>query len=212
MSCRPKAFGLNAPTGAVRAWPSSHAWSPHFVLPPFRFLSLECGVRAILELARTIGHRAPETRRLGTCPRRVLPLRLAQEPVRLAGLLRQPLRVADRLLVAHADHRPPAASPAVVRRSGAAAPGHARVPLVGRDLILAGGERLGDRDRVLRTLVVVPVGLSRRRRPRWAFAALRPCRLRTDQRQKMNRPTTCTYLPGLYYMICTICKAFPFHR
>ena len=30
-------FGLNAPTGAVRAWPSSHAWSPHSSFQPFGF-------------------------------------------------------------------------------------------------------------------------------------------------------------------------------
>ena len=48
--------------------------------------------------------------------RGVLPLRLARQPVALARLRRQPLRIGHRILPRHVDHRTPATTPAFVVR------------------------------------------------------------------------------------------------
>src|SRR5262249_17315535 len=86
-------------------------------------------------------------------PRRVFPLRFAQQPVRLASRARQPRHIFFGVVPRYIGHWATAFAPARFARAlvaGAAAGSHAGVPLRERHLELAHGERLGERDRALR--------------------------------------------------------------
>ena len=99
--------------------------------------------------------RAPVVRRIRPRTHRVLPLRFAEQAVRLSRPLREPAHVLLRILPAHVDCRPVPPAPAlVVRRVRAAAGAVARVPLGEGDLIPPHRERPADRDPMPRAFVL----------------------------------------------------------
>ncbi len=73
--------------------------------------------------------------------------------VLLAGFLPQPRYVGLDIVPAQFDHGPEAAAPVVGPIALAAAAGDAGFPLLEGDLVPADGKGLGDRNRVLRTLL-----------------------------------------------------------
>jgi hypothetical protein len=92
---------------------------------------------------------APETPR-STSPRGVLPLRLAEQAVFLAGDPGQPSDVLLGIIPTHVDNRPIISAPAVVPRFQTGTGGNAGIPFGKRHLGFANREGLGDRDFVLR--------------------------------------------------------------
>src|SRR5262249_8376446 len=89
--------------------------------------------------------------RRGARPRRVLPFRFREQPVRLAGLAAQPFHIGLRIEPRDIDDRTVAPSPALVIRPEAPAAALSRtgVPFLEGHLEPADGERLCDRHAVL---------------------------------------------------------------
>ena len=96
-------------------------------------------------------------------PRHVLPLRFAQQPVRLPRRLRQPAHEGLRIRPAHVHHRPRPAPPSlVVGMVRTPAPAPACLPLRERHLVHAHRERLGNPHRMHRAFVAFPFAFARR--------------------------------------------------
>ena len=98
-----------------------------------------------------------------TCPRHVLPLRLAQQPILLASLSRQPANVLLRVLPTHVDDRASPPTPTTVIGTVRATTGPAaRVPLLDRHLVHAHRKRLRNRHPVDRSFISTASVLPRR--------------------------------------------------
>ena len=84
---------------------------------------------------------APTVARRRARTRRILPLRLARQPIRLAGLTRQPRHIRLGVLPRHVDHRPAATAPGAVIRLAVARRLHETVVLLERHLVHPQRER-----------------------------------------------------------------------
>ena len=105
----------------------------------------------------------PVIARLRPRSRHVLPLRLAQQPISLTRLPRQPPHVFPRILPAHVDDRtgPPSPAPVSGIVSTSAAPA-TRIPLTKRHLVHPHRYRLSYRHSVHRSFIIAPPFLTRR--------------------------------------------------
>ena len=149
MSCRPQAFAPKLPAGAVLLW--SH-W-----LPQSRQLALLTPISSPQLYAVSVPARAAYSHS-----------GLAQQPIRLPRLPRQPLHVALGVVPTHDNHRTPTASPSILRDVLApwtAPVPRTRVPLRERHLVPAHRERRSDGHLVYRAPVVVAHPVRARRQP-----------------------------------------------
>ena len=96
--------------------------------------------------------------------RDVLPLRLAQQPIRLPRLARQPLHVRLRIRPAHVDDRSSPPTPALIARiARAPASSSTRIPLFKRHLVHSHGKPVRHRHPMPGVLIGIPVCLPSRR-------------------------------------------------
>ena len=128
---------------AVRAWGR----------PPPRVGCERHGVSPVCVLALLGWSLSPIARRHASRPCHVLPLRFAQQPVLVSGLVRQPADVGLRLVPVDIDHRAASATPPLMvgDQSAASTGASARVPLVECHFVDAHSKRRPNRYVALRT-------------------------------------------------------------